>query len=503
MALLSRVAPDVPIGDDPDAPARIADRCGCLPLALSLVAAHLRATPGWTLTEHADRLDERHRDRHLHPGVQLALDLSYQNLPARLQRLLRLVALHPGPDVDAYAAAALAGTDLPAARDDLRDLSRNTLLQQATPGRYTLHDLVRAYAGLRADDEDPPSGRRAALARLFDYYLAGAAAAMGQLRPDEAHRRPPVPPARSPVPDLADAVAALDWLDAERSTLVTVAAHTAVHGRPGYTTDLSCILFRYLIGGHLTDAMAVHGHALRAARRFGDVTGEAYALNGLGMVNLRLGRLPQAAEQIGQALAEFRRDDDELGEALSLNSLAEVESRMGRYGSAVDRLWRALALFRRLGSRVDEASVLDSLGFLHVRTGRLTAAATHYRQALAIFREIGDREGEACAHNGLGEIAQTSGHAAEALTHFTTARGLAAGVGDRYRLARAHAGLGHAHRSLDSPASASRHFRHALSLYTELGMPEADQIHAHLTTLEATRGERTERVSGRRIRRPR
>jgi hypothetical protein len=155
VAFLTRAAPEVPVGEDPHAPARIARRCGYLPLALGLVTAHIRGTPGWTLTDHADRLDERHHNRRLDTGVELALDLSYQHLPANQQRLLRLAALHPGQDLDVHAAAALADSDLATARTHLRHLCRNHLLQQNTPGRYTFHDLVRAYATSRASDEDP------------------------------------------------------------------------------------------------------------------------------------------------------------------------------------------------------------------------------------------------------------------------------------------------------------------------------------------------------------
>ncbi len=190
---LTGAAPQTPVGDDPDAAARIAARCGHLPLALGLVAGHIRAKPGWTLTDHADRLDEHHHHGRLDTGIQAALDLSYQHLPTDQQRLLRLMALHPGQDIDAYAAAALADTDLDTAQAHLDNLYRDHLLQQTAPGRYTFHDLVRAYATSRASDDDPPPQRRAALTRLFDFYLAVAATAMDTLYPAEAHRRPHVP----------------------------------------------------------------------------------------------------------------------------------------------------------------------------------------------------------------------------------------------------------------------------------------------------------------------
>lgn len=170
LTFLGRTVPGVPAGTDPRAAERIAARCGHLPLALALVAGHMRAKPGWTLTDHADWLDERHRAGRLDSGVQFALDVSYRNLPPAGRDLLRLVAQHPGPDFDVYAAAALTGCPLPEAAVRLDELTRHHLVQPSGEGRHTLHDLVRAYASGRAADEDRRADRRAALTRLFDLY---------------------------------------------------------------------------------------------------------------------------------------------------------------------------------------------------------------------------------------------------------------------------------------------------------------------------------------------
>src|SRR5206468_4164123 len=49
VAFLIGATPARPVGPDPEALARIAGRCGRLPLALGLVSAHISGTPGWTL----------------------------------------------------------------------------------------------------------------------------------------------------------------------------------------------------------------------------------------------------------------------------------------------------------------------------------------------------------------------------------------------------------------------------------------------------------------------
>ena len=559
--LLTRSAPGIPVGEDPDAAARIAERCGHLPLALGLVAGHIRAKPGWSLTDHADWLDERHRDRRLDTGVEFALSLSYQHLSADRRRLLRLLALHPAQDLDAYAAAALADTDLDTAQTHLHHLRGDHLLQHGSPGRYTFHDLIRAYATSHAHDEDRPAERRAALTRLFDYYLATAATAMNRLRPAEAHLRPRISPAGTPSPDLTDPDTAVAWLDTERSALIAVAAYTAVHGWPTHTIRLSRTLFRYLEGGHLTDAVTVHGHAYDAARHSGDSTGQAHALTDLGTTLWRLGKHGPAAEhfeqaldlfrQVGdpagqartlnnlgilaqrsgrhrtaadryalalalyrqvadrpgearalnnlgdidmflgrhgpatdhyaQALPLYRKAGDQDGEARVLNSLGWTQVRSGQYGPAGDHLRQALALYRQLGNRNGEASALDSLGNLHTRLGQTAQAIETLQQALTIFRETGYRDTEAATLNGLGEAAHTAGCPADALTHHTAAHTIATDTGDHEQQARAHTGLGHAHRALGNPALAREHYQHALALYIDLGMPEADEIRAHLS----------------------
>ncbi|WNV86394.1 tetratricopeptide repeat protein [Umezawaea sp. Da 62-37] len=505
---LRQAVPAIPVGPDPEALSRIARRCGHLPLALGLVAAHMGGLSGWTLTDHADRLDKRRDDRRLDTAVELALDVSYRHLPPAERHLLRLLALHPGHDFDGPAAAALAGSGLSAAHERLRRLGGDNLLRTPAPDRYAFHDLVRSHAAGRADDEEPPTAQRAALTRLFDHYLTTSAAAVATLFPAESDRRSP--------PVFTTAADALAWLDVERPALVAVAGHTAARGWPTHTTRLSTTLWRYLAGGHHADAVAIHGHAHQVARSTGDVVGQARASASLGLTHLRSGRYAQAGDHLRRALELFRHTDDRTGRARALNVLGLVEMWLGRYRSATDHHERALALFRQTGDipnearvlgnlghvdlrlghhgragdhhrralelfrqtgdRRGEAHVLDCLGTLNTRLDRPDRAAEHHRNALALHRENGDREGEAWALNGFGDAARAAGSPAEAITHHTAAGAIAADVEHRQQQARAHTGLGRAHEALDEPVDAGHHYRRALTLYTDLGLPEADRL---------------------------
>jgi tetratricopeptide (TPR) repeat protein len=498
--LLTRSAPDVPAGADPDAAARIARDCGCLPLALGLTAGHLRDRSGWTLTDHADRLDERRRDGRLEAGVQTALDLSYRHLPVEQRTLVRLAALHPGHDVDVYAAAALAGTDHAAAADRLDQLRRHHLLQQLAPGRYTLHDLVRAFAAERACDEDRPADRRSALTRLFDFYLATAAAAVDVRAPADARHRPAVPAPAAPAPAFADATAAKAWLDSERLNLLAVAAHCASQGWPTHVTRLSTVLFRYLIGSHPNDALTLHGLALDTAERTGDLTAQANAtmhfgvtcmtlshlesasdhfqralrlferldhpagrsrcLGNLGVVDEILGRYPAALRHHTQALEVFRQLDDLPGQARTVMNIGVTQEKLGRYELAVDHHTQALRLFRELGELDGEATALADLGLAEVRLRRHGPAAQHLDQALRLFRQVGNRSGEGWTLNRQGTLRAATGHPGVAADLYRQALDLHRETEDRQGIASALNGLGEAANARGAAAE-------AIDLHTE------------------------------------
>jgi hypothetical protein len=61
---------------------------------------------------------------------------------------------------------------------------------------------------------------------------------------------------------------------------------------------------------------------------------------------------------------------------------------------------------------------------------------------------------------------------------------IATSISNRGEQARAHTGLGHAHTALGDSTLARHHYTHALTLYTDLGSPDADTIRTHLSTTD-------------------
>jgi hypothetical protein len=180
--------------------------CGYLPLAIGMVARQLHHHPAWSpggrAAELAAAVDRMELMATENLSVAAAFNTSYADLTPGQQRLFRRLGLHPGADIDAYAVAALDGTDLRAAHRGLEALYDHYLIAEPAQGRYRLHDLIREHARALADRLDPDGDRDGATARLLDYYQYTAASADASLpaRPARgassrtARYRPQFPP---------------------------------------------------------------------------------------------------------------------------------------------------------------------------------------------------------------------------------------------------------------------------------------------------------------------
>jgi DNA-binding SARP family transcriptional activator/tetratricopeptide (TPR) repeat protein len=468
------------IGDrvdaDHTAASALAAHCARLPLALR-VAAELAVTrPGASLADLAGELaDQQQRLSRLDAGgdprtaVRVAFSWSYRHLDAAAARLFRLAGLHPGPDLGPYAAAALADTTVERARLLLDQLARAHLIQPAGPGRYGLHDLLRAYARELAATQDAQEEQQA-LTRLFDHYLCTAAAAMDALYPAEQHRRPRVAPPATPVPPVGgDPAAARAWLDEQRPGLIAV-AHAAARGWPGHVTRLAPTLFRYLeTGGHYHEAITILTHACRAARQDGDRAAEATALTSLGYVDLRQCRYPEAADYLHQAIALFRGLGDWSGEARALGNLGSVELQLGRYRQAADHMEQALMLFRQAGDGSGEIRALGNLGVVEERQGRYEQATGHLQQALELCRHTGDPGGEARALLNLGIVEERQGLYQRAGRHLQQALDMFREAGDRSGQAYALTSLGDVDVRRGRDQQATSRLQRALAMFRLTG----------------------------------
>ena len=184
LALLGRRLGPERVAAEPAAAAELIMLCARLPLALNIAAARAAARPKHSLAAVAaalrgerGRLDAFDTGDHA-SSARTVFSWSYRSLSQPAARMFRLLGLHPGPDITEAAAASLAGVAAEAAHRSLAELTAAHLVTEQVPGRFSFHDLLRAYAAEQLGSSDSPPERHAALGRMLDYYLHTAQAAV-------------------------------------------------------------------------------------------------------------------------------------------------------------------------------------------------------------------------------------------------------------------------------------------------------------------------------------
>ncbi|KRV48690.1 hypothetical protein AQ490_23850 [Wenjunlia vitaminophila] len=513
------------VGESPELLEEVARLCGRLPLALRIVANRMRSRPAWTLAHLCERLgDQEQRLAELEAGdrgVAAAFQLSYRQLTGPQRRLFRLLGLHPGPDIDVWAAAALLETGRAETGRLLEALVDAHLLRSSQPGRFHFHDLLRRHAAETAQREESPAERHAALGRLLDHYVHTASVAMDVMAPHGRHRRPRIAPPRSGCPPMAGLSEALAVLDAERCNLLAAADLGVRLGHQHHVSHLSTILGRYLQARSLnSEALTLHRQALLAARCNEDLAGESRALFELGLVQVRLARFGEALASLSRSLVLVRRTGDRSQEVATLCAVGIAGHWLGQRREALAHLRTALDLVRQYDNAPDRAAVLKDLARIEAGLGHLDEARQHLEQALTVFRELdnpwgthralnelahvtrmqgqpeaalrthrqvlsftreaGDHDLEIPALDGVGRALRACGELEQALVHHRTALARATQIHRSAHQARAHAAIAEIEDSRGRREVALRHWERALDLYRDLGMPEADEVGARL-----------------------
>jgi tetratricopeptide (TPR) repeat protein len=429
------------LGDvDTDA---LVELCAGLPLALSIVAARVALQPNTSIAElRPERLEELDLGEE-HVSVRSVFSWSLRALSESAARLFRLLGLHPGPDIDGHAAAALAGRV--ECRKQLRELVSASLLDEYLPGRYRFHDLLRLYARELAGADDD------AQRRMLGFYLHTASAADRAL---VTHRvgigLQPLDPAVVPL-TFAGPVDAYAWFAAEHVVLMGLVDHAASAGFDVHAWQLALALRSYLDKqGHWLDRVSVYRAAVGPVNRLGDPVAQARVHRGLGRALYRLSSLTEA-EPVLQLAWEFAvRSGDRRQQAHCQEALSTLCARQGRHvlawqhaefcielfpaddqdpwlaalyvmkghclaalnlvDDALAATVKALDLHRELAAPDEsgEAEALNSASHIYAHLGEFALSLENAQKALVLHRKFGNRPGmvEALSHisDACGEL---------------------------------------------------------------------------------------------------
>jgi hypothetical protein len=184
----------------------------------------------------------------------------------------------------------------------MAELCEEHLLTEYPPGRYVLHELLRAYAAERAQTSYSDTERRAAVHRVLDYYLRAAIVASSFLHPHEAQLLKGRPQPGVVHDEISGPGQAAEWVANERDTLLA-AISLAVEGEYSpHAWELPWAagwLFHDKASWRLL-AVAQES-ALAFATRIGNLAGQVIARQHLGWLSFLLGDLVSADHHLDEA----------------------------------------------------------------------------------------------------------------------------------------------------------------------------------------------------------
>jgi tetratricopeptide (TPR) repeat protein len=402
--------------------------------------------------------------------------------PAPAQ-MFRLLGLHPGPDISAETAACLAGLTSTGARAALDELTKANLLAEPRPGRFSFHDLLRAYAAEQAAATDSQEARRAAVGRALDHYACAGWTAALLLNPVRLAPARLVSPAPGYVPaDLADQAQALAWFEAEHKILVRAIAQAAQHGFDRQAWQISWSLADYQDRrGLWRDWVRVQHAAVAAATRLGDQRLQASAHRLLGRAYSELGRYPDARAHFEWAIGLYTLLGDRAGRAYTLLGLARVDEYLSQFGRALHRVEQSRGLFAALGDGAGEAKAINAVGWFHAHLGHYEEALAACHEALHLYELLGDRRGEASTLDSLGYIYHQLGDYPRALASYQSAVVVFQENDDRHNRAATLTRQGDSHEAAGDSRSARSVWQQALAILTDLRHPSAEQVRGRLS----------------------
>jgi tetratricopeptide (TPR) repeat protein len=475
----------------------MAKLCGYLPLALRLAGTALAERMTLSVGEYVRRLQDAQRRLEL---VEASLTLSYELLTPELQRLWGMLSVFPGT-FDRAGAAAVWGMDAEpaqdAAQDALDELVRYSLVEwNEAAGRYSLHDLVRVFAGARLDGrewaaaEQRHAGYYEGVLRAADeLYMQGGESIMRGLRLfDLEWGNIQVGQARAAMHIGEDDQAArlcsgypkvgahllslrqhprgrIQWLE------VALTASQRLGQQDAGVGHLNNLGSAYFSLGQYEQALHYCHLALTTNREIDEIDKQIHSaiLGNLGDVYTALSQYEQAKDHYLHGLAIAREAGDKHGESNHLSGLGHISYDQGQYETAIKYFQQALEIAREIDNLQGEGSRLGNLGAVHDAMGRYELAVECYQQALAVIHEIGDMHQENALLGQLGLSLTHLGRYTEAIRCFEKALAISREIGDRHFEGYHVGNLGFVHHEMGQFKQAICYHEQALTISREIG----------------------------------
>nr|WP_283134023.1 tetratricopeptide repeat protein [Rhizohabitans arisaemae] len=482
--LLSEVIGADRVRAEQDIALRVAQLCGCLPLALRVVGERAVGRPLVSLKNLLDeligeqrRLDELASVEDELSDTRAVFSWSYQALTPELMRAFRLLGLFEGREIGVGAAAALIGVGMATAKRQLQALTGVHLLQEVSANRFQFHALLRLYSRERAFVQDSQMERTKAVRRLLSWYLLTSNNARSAILPFLPQI--PLVPANQIdlVDDYGSAPEAMAWFDVERPNILAAMRQAIELGQFDIGWKLAFVTTGFFeLRSYWKEWEENHRNGLAAAVSLGDGLGEAVNLLMLGDIAWRSRRFDESMSSYQRAAEVGRSTSEGWVEGFALRGQGLICEERGDFNEASELFQSSLRIFRSTGFRRGEGMSLLSLGRCERAIGDLAQAVALGAEAVRIFDEIGDIWTSAWGRLSLAEILMEMGSDADAMEILRMSGEVFREFEDHRSEAQALLWLGELLLRQNDKSGARECWSRVLEIYESLGDPDTADI---------------------------
>jgi tetratricopeptide (TPR) repeat protein len=261
------------------------------------------------------------------------------------------------------------------------------------------------------------------------------------------------------------------WFESERRALMASVEEAYALGLDATAISLANSLPTYfVIRGTWNEWSGSYEIAIRAAERSRDLVGLGYLLQGLANVQRTKGQGTGAA-LLERSLATFVDAGDVVGQAYVMNDIGLIRMYEGRWSDADEALQNSERELIACGHLIMALQPRRNHAVSLLERGNAVQAARELQAVCDEMGERGDVRWRAYSLADLGKAHRLLGNFDIAVERLNSAIGIMLDIGDSRWAAVTRIRLGDVYRSADRPAEADVEYIGAAELFTELADP--------------------------------
>lgn len=248
------------------------------------------------------------------------------------------------------------------------------------------------------------------------------------------------------------------WFDKELNLRKKV---TDDKGAAAALNNLGAICFRQ---GKLEKALLYHQEALGLREKLNDRKGIVSSCINLGAVMYETGRTEESIQLYYKALTLEREDGEIKRMSISLQNIGLAYMRLGDHKYALENFKESLSIAQSNEDYSRSVQLMINLGALNMKMHKTTEARKYFLQCYELSKETDYRHGQLLALHNLAELNFDNGRYKDAVRQFSECAEIAEGSGYRSEHISALLSIGRCRFQLNEPAAGLEHIQQALKL---------------------------------------